>query len=241
MKIRHLVLIVVIIFLFDLAYFYPKLTSYIAYEKYEPEAVNITRVLDGDTFEADDENGKVRLLCINTPEKSRPYYEEAKLFLQELENREAEILRDKTNKDRYERKLRYLFYQDRFINYEILERGLAHLYLCENLRYEKELRGAEEKARKQEKGIWKKSTSKCASCFLLKELNAEEEFFTLKNSCGFDCENLEIKDEANHFFKIDEIRAGEERTFYSKSHVWNDAGDSLFLRDESGLVLYYSY
>lgn len=235
MKIKRLLIfVIVLIILIDLAYFYPRLTGK---GVYEIEIVNITKVVDGDTFEADSE--KIRLLCINAPEKNHAFYDEARAKLIELKGKEVAILRDKTNKDRYERKLRYVFYKNRFINKEILEQGLSHLYMCGNLRYEKDLRKVEEKARKQEKGLWKKSTSKCSECIILKELNPKEEYFILENTCNFAC-TLEAKDEANHFFDI-KIGVGEEKTIKSKGKVWNDAGDSLFLRDESGLLLYYHY
>lgn len=235
---RFLVFLIVIIFLVDLAYFYPRLTGK---GFYEWESVNVTRVLDGDTLEIGGEGERrVRLLCINAPEKNKAFYDEARSKLAELEDKEIGVLRDKTDEDKYNRKLRYVFYNGRFITKEILEEGLANLYMCENLRYEKELRKAEKKARKQEKGIWKKSTSKCRDCIVLKELDPEEEYFILENTCNFDCENLEVKDEANHFFDIS-LKRFEEKKIKSKGRIWNDDGDSLFLRDSGGLLLYYCY
>jgi len=232
---RLLVFLIVIIFLINLAYFYPKLTGK---GVYGVEIVNITKIIDGDTVEAGID--KVRLLCINTPEKGKPFCEEAENKLVELQGREAGVLRDKTDEDRYNRKLRYIFYQGRFINKEILEQGLAHIYLCEGLKYEKELRKAEETARKAGMGIWRKSRGKCRDCIELIELNAEEEYFILKNKCRFPCLNLEVKDEARHFFDIN-MAAKEEKKIESKGKIWNDGGDSLFLRDNSGLLLYFHY
>lgn len=236
MKIKRFLLFLVVVILFlDLSYFYPKLTGKATYEI---EIVNVTKIIDGDTLVIDN-NVKVRLLCTNAPEKNKQYYDEAKNKLAGLENKDAKILRDKIDADKYNRKLRYVFYRDRFINREILEEGLANLYLCDGLRHEKDLKKAQEKAREQEKGLWKKSTGECRDCVELLELNTEEEYFILKNKCDFDCE-LEAKDEANHFFEIN-LEPEEEKTIKSKGDVWNNAGDSLFLRDESGLVLYYHY
>ena len=233
---RLLLFFVIIILLIDLAYFYPRLTGEVV--RYELEPALVTKILDGDTIEINNQT-RVRLLCINAPEKKKPYYEEAKTFLKQIENREIEILRDKEDTDRYNRSLRYVFYENRFINLEILEKGLAHVYLCKNLRYEEVLEEAEQRARQEEKGLWKKSTGKCADCIELLILDPVEEFFTLKNNCNYSC-NLEAKDEANHFFKID-LLGGEEQTIKSKGNIWNNAGDRLFLRDEHGLVLYYSF
>lgn len=233
---RVLLFLTVMILLIDLAYFYPYLTGEVV--RYEIEPALATKILDGDTIEINNQT-RVRLLCINSPEKGKPYYEEAKLFLTKIDNKEIGILRDSEDRDRYNRSLRYIFYDGEMVNKEILEQGLAHVYLCAGLRYEKELQKAEEKARENEIGIWKKSTSECAGCIELLELNAEEEFFILKNNCNLDCK-LEGKDEANHFFKIGML-AGEEKRIESKGNIWNNDGDRLFLRDGEGLVLYYSY
>lgn len=231
---RFLAFLAIIILIINLAYFYPRVTGK---GFYEAEEVKITEVLDGDTFKT--EQGSVRLLCINTPEKNKPYYEEAKAFLSELEGKEVQILRDREDEDRYSRKLRFVFDKERFVNRELIKNGLAHLYLCQGTRYYSDLLEAEEKARQEEKGIWKKSDGKCRDCFELVELNAEKEYFTLRNTCSYECEG-EVKDEANHFFEI-RLEAGEEKTTESRGKVWNDAGDRLFLRDEQGLLLYYYY
>lgn len=234
---RILIFFVIILLLALLSIYYPRLTGEVI--RYEKEPAFVTDVKDGDTLEA---NGTIRLLCINTPEKKKPYYWEAKEFLEKLENKDIEILRDKEDTDRYERKLRYVFYQDELINEEILKKGLGHVYLCDNLLYEKKMRKAEDFARKNQLGIWQSSEDKCADCILLKELNAEDEYFILENICSYDCDDMEVKDEANHFIKIEKINADSQETFKSKGRIWNNDGDRLFLRDKKGeLMLYYSY
>ncbi len=232
---RMLMFFAILFFLISLSYFYSELAGR---DNYKLERINITKIVDGDTLET--EIGKVRLLCINAPEKNHAFYEEAKSFLKELEEKEVEILRDKVNKDRYGRLLRYVFYNGRFVNKELLEEGLAHIYLCDDMVYKEELEEAEKRARENGKGIWKKSYGKCKDCIKLLSLNPKEEYFILKNNCEFECKDLELKDEANHFFTID-LGAGEEKIFFSKGKVWNDNSDSLFLRDEFGLILYYHY
>ncbi len=235
MKIKRiLAFIAVIIIVVNLAYYYPTLTGK---GLYNAETITVTRAIDGDTFET--EAGDVRLLCINTPEKNKPFYAEAKTKLAEFEGEDVQILRDKDDKDQYNRKLRFVFYKNRFIDKELLEEGLASLYMCEGLRYEADLKKAEEKAMGQGKGIWKKSTSKCADCFELVKLEPVLEYFILKNKCSFVCE-AEAKDEGNHFFDI-EIEGGKEKVFESNGKIWNDNGDRLFVRDNSGLLVYYKY
>ena len=235
MKIKRiLAFIAVIILIVNLAYYYPRLTGK---GVYGAEAVNMVRVIDGDTFET--ESSDVRLLCINTPEKNKPFYAEAKNKLAEFEGEEMQILRDKDDIDQYNRKLRFVFYGSRFINKEILEEGLATLYMCEGLKYEADLKKAEEQAREQGRGLWEKSTSKCADCFELVKLAPAEEYFILRNKCNFVCE-AEAKDDGNHFFDI-RVEGGKEKTFESSGKVWNDDGDRLFIRDGQGLLLYYEY
>lgn len=235
---RIFIFLIVLLLIVDLAYFYPRITGKGVYEW---ESVNVTRVLDGDTLEVNAGliSEKIRLICINAPEKKRPLYEEAKVVLSELEGKEIQILRDKEDEDKYDRKLRYVSYKGKLVNKEILEEGLATVYMCEGLKYEKELKEAEERAMEQEKGAWKKSTGKCANCILLKELNAEEEYFIIENICNFSC-SFEAKDEANHFFDIS-LNSFEEKTIKSETNVWNNDEDSLFLRDDKGLLLYYHY
>jgi len=231
-KTRVLLFLAIIILLVDLAYFYPQLTG----QAVKLEIVNLTDVIDGDTIAINNES-RVRLLCINTPERGKRGYDEAREFLEKLEGEDIGILKGKYDEDKYNRKLRYLFYGNKFLNKEILNLGLGNLYMCEG-KYSKELEKAEESARKNELGIWEKSTT-CGGCIKLLELNATEEFFILRNSCSFTCELLG-KDEANHFFNI-QIKKGEDKTINSKGRVWNNDGDSLFLWDDEGLVLYYSY
>jgi micrococcal nuclease len=231
---RFFAFLAIIILITNLAYFYPGITGK---GIYEAEMMYVKEVLDGDTFKTESES--VRLLCINAPEKNKPYYEEARSFISEFQGKEVQALRDREESDRYERKLRFVFLGDRFINKELVENGLAHLYLCEGTRYYSDLLDAEKKAREKEEGMWKKSASKCADCIELLELNAEEEYFTLRNNCNYKCEG-EGKDEANHFFEII-LEAGEEKIIESKGRIWNNDGDRLFIRDSEGLLFYYEY
>jgi len=234
MKIRLLIFIIILLLLVDLAYFYPKLTGKVIYERV---MVNVTRVIDGDTFEAGDL--KVRLLGINTPEKNYIYYEEAKSFLLEIQGREVEL--EKHGKDKYDRELGYVFSGDVLINKKILEKGLGSLYYYGKDDYFSDMKKAEEKARKQERGIWKKSDN--YGCVELVELKWEEqercknqEQIVLNNKCNKI--KAVLKDDATHIYKID-----LEKGIFSKnfSCIWNNDGDSLYLWDEDGLLLFERY
>lgn len=229
-----MIFLAVIIILVDLAYFYPKLTGKAAYEKI---SVNITRVIDGDTIESD--MGKIRLLGINTPEKKMPYYEEAKDFLKQYENKTVEV--EFHGADKYNRILGYVFYNNELINKKILEKGLGNLYVYEKKEHFQELEKAEKYARGNELGIWKKSEN--YGCLEIVKFNYIEENrcnnqeqLVLNNKCG--SLNLTLKDEANHIYKLNIDKGIFTKNF---SCVFNDEGDSLFIREESGLVLHYHY
>lgn len=76
----------------------------------------VTEVIDGDTFKI--HSGEIiRLLCVDTPESSETNYEEAKLFLKSLIlNKEVNLTASITNKDVYNRLLRYVYVDDKFVN-----------------------------------------------------------------------------------------------------------------------------
>ncbi|MBS3075974.1 thermonuclease family protein [Candidatus Pacearchaeota archaeon] len=247
---RLLMFLLIIILLGILAYYYPYLTGNATNNQqqtnYQKEPAFVTKVIDGDTIKAeiDGTEYSIRLLGINTPEKGMPYSKEAVKFLKSLEEKNVELLRDKENTDRYNRKLRYVFYKENLINAEILQKGLATSFMLNELKYETKLKDAENFAIKNKIGIWKESGEVCAFCVELSELNPENEYFIIKNSCDFSC-NLTgwvVKDDANHFFYLAYIGAFEELRYNSKIDIWNNEGDRFFMRDNNGdLVIFWEY
>lgn len=213
----------------------------------EKQEIFVKKVVDGDTIKAD-VNGKeesIRLLGVNTPEKNKPYYKEAKDFLiNEIENKTIVVISDSEDRDRYDRLLRYVFFHDRLINIEIIENGFATTFMLDDLKYGDKFVNGEDFARKNERGLWKKSQDKCSLCIRLVSLNAIEDYFIIRNDCDYYC-NLSgwiVKDDANHFFQLNDLDRGEEKEYRYKTEVWNDDGDRFFMRDEKGLlVIFYSY
>ena len=210
------------------------------------EKANLTRAVDGDTI--DTSLGRVRMLGINTPEKKQYYYQQAKDYLIQFENKTIELEKTVEDKDQYSRLLRYVFYNSRFLNKEILELGLAHFYTYNEDKYTGSLRKAEETARNKELGIWKKSSDKCSSCISLVKLNEIDpgEYVILGNDCNFNC-NLQgwtiNDDSSSHERKLNfSIGSNLNYRIDYKGSIWNDAGDSFYLRDSSGLlVIFYRY
>lgn len=271
MKITRIIvfLLLILTFLF-VSYLYIDITGRAVYE----ENARIERVVDGDTIIVtlnNEKTEKVRLLGINTPEKDMPFYENAKNFLKNLENKSIQLIRLKEDRDRYGRLLRYVFYNGIFINEEILRQGLGNFYSYSKDRYSTRLKRAEKNAREDNIGIWQKSQDSCRNCITLIELDngkgkddcqAGSEKIVFKNICKFNC-NLDgwlIKDEATHIYRFKNflLKSEKELTIYNGNgkdnetslfwqnkgcaSIWNDDGDSLFVWDKTGnLVLYHHY
>ncbi|MEK6848348.1 MAG: thermonuclease family protein [Nanoarchaeota archaeon] len=259
MKIRALLFFISIVLLVT--------AGYLAEERAKHETGIIKRAVDGDTIEMSNGN-KIRLLGVNTPEKNTPFYQEAKNFLKDFENKEVDIYWTIENTDKYSRLLRYVFFEEKLLNEEILAKGLGNAYVYKEDKYTKRLRGAEEKARKRGIGLWERSRDKCGECFSAfidngagkNDCLARGESVELKNNCDFSCfvEKWYVKDNANHVFVFGNISIGagksvviyngigkeNETSFYFNNKgecasVWNDEGDSLFLRDKEGRLAFY--
>ena len=88
----------------------------------------VTYVVDGDTLELNTAD-RVRLICIDTPEKGEYYYPEAKDYLVDLTlNEKVTLIKDISETDKYGRLLRYVYVGDKFVNYELVEK--SKLTLC---------------------------------------------------------------------------------------------------------------
>lgn len=123
--------------------------------------VRVIRVIDGDTFEI--EGGeRVRLIGVDTPESVKPdapvecFGKESSDYLRSLvEGKELRLERDRTNRDRYARLLRYAYLDDIFINERIVREGYA-----ESVAYKPDtteqalLDRAEETAKIERRGRW---------------------------------------------------------------------------------------
>lgn len=247
---RLTIFFIIILILAMLSIYWPKITGNTTNNQqpttYKRESAIVTRIVDGDTIKAmvNNKEETIRLLGINTPEKGKPYSNEAKNFLNGFINESIELLRDKEDLDKYGRKLRYVFYGNRILNVEILEQGLATSFMLDELKYKDKLKTAENLARNNKLGLWKKSVDICGNCIVLQELNPKEEFFIIKNNCDFQCdlENWLVKDDANHFFYMKSMNALDNLRYDSKTDIWNDAGDRFFMRDKTGnLVIFYEY
>lgn len=112
----------------------------------------VTKIIDGDTIIVEGEN--VRLLGMDTDERGYPCYTLAKERLEELVlNKEVRLEKDQTDKDQYQRYLRYIFLDNENINLKLVEEGLAVArFYPEDIKYKDEIINVETQARENKKG-----------------------------------------------------------------------------------------
>jgi micrococcal nuclease len=115
----------------------------------------VTEVIDGDTFKT--ETGEtVRLLGINAPEINDPGGDIAQDFLRALVlNKHVRLEPDVTDKDDYDRLLRYVYVSGQFVNGELIRMGYAETrsYPPDTL-YKRELKALEKNALRNKRGLW---------------------------------------------------------------------------------------
>jgi len=215
------------------------LTEDIIKSRFIQEQVFITRVIDGDSIELSDSR-KVRMLGVNTPEKGKFISDKAIEFMKRLENKTITL--KYKEKDRYGRVLGYLIFEGENYNLGLLRNGLAHAYYYNKDFYYETAIKIESLARKEKRGIWQDSIN--FGCLTLIDLKYKEdekrctnrERLILQNDCG-EIQVL-IKDDAAHE-SIERIPKGVFTKNFSC--VFNDVGDSLFVWDNSGLLVFYRY
>jgi micrococcal nuclease len=119
----------------------------------------VTEVTDGDTLKLSD--GKTfRLYGVNAPEVKEPYFEEAKVFAENLIlGKEISYAQEANYKvDKFGRELGYVFIDGVNLNIELVRNGLARVVLYEKrakIKYQDELLSAEKEAKDKKVGIWK--------------------------------------------------------------------------------------
>lgn len=240
--------------------------AYVYYGQHGPERgieATVARVIDGDTIELANHD-VVRLVGMDTPEHDQPYFNEATDALKSaVEGKVIRMEIDRTNKDRYGRYLRYVYVDGKFVNMEMVQNGFAFAYVvAPDNRYEQQFLEAENTARTQGLGIWAKS--EYADCVSLKTLhynaagddtaNLDDEYFVITNSCGTDlqADGWSVRNEYNSFWIPNftfpdgsdaRIVSGNGSSgapgIYMSSDrpIWNNNGDSLYLRDGSSRVI----
>lgn len=121
---------------------------------------NVKYVIDGDTIILT--NGeKVRYVGMDTPERGQCWYRQAKEFNRKLiSGKKVRLELDKSNRDRYQRLLRYVYVTDKngaekFVNLELVKAGLARAKEYKpDIKYHLQLQEAENYAKLNKLGLW---------------------------------------------------------------------------------------
>lgn len=131
--------------------------------------VKVTRVVDGDTIdvEIDGKTERVRYIGIDTPETVDPRkpvqcfgVEASKKNKELVDGKMVRLEKDVTDKDKYNRLLRYVWLNDTLINQELVAQGFAQSYSYPpDIKYQDNFVAAEKKAREDKLGLW----TACAS------------------------------------------------------------------------------
>lgn len=127
----------------------------------------VTRVADGDTFDAKSSTGKVdtiRMIGIDTPETHDPR-KAVQCFGQAASDKTRELVEGKTvrlqadptnsDRDKYQRLLRFVYLPDgTFINQYLVQQGYAFAYTVFPNQHLEEFRAWEKEARENNRGLW---------------------------------------------------------------------------------------
>lgn len=232
--------------------------------------IRIERVIDGDTIITAD-GTTVRLLDINTPEDGQPYHDEARQRLRErVGGRTVRLEQGDRNTDRHGRLLRYVHVNGTLVNAALIRDGLATTYYVDGPgKYRERLERAQQAAREQGRGLW--TPSPAADCITVDAFNADppgndndrlnQEYVTFRNTCDSTLQLTDwtINDAGTSRYKVPSLalQPGSTVTLHTgqgtddatdvywdrtSRAVWNNGGDTLFLRDTAGgLAAYQSY
>lgn len=131
----------------------------------------VVKVADGDTITVlmNNKRETIRLIGINTPETVDPrkkvecFGQEASLHAKQLlTNASVRLESDPTQseRDRYNRLLRYVYLEDgRFFNQLMIREGYAYEYTYGSVyKYQEEFKTAEQQARDAKVGLWNEAT-----------------------------------------------------------------------------------
>ena len=132
----------------------------------QPGLYRVSEFIDGDTIAVNmnSKNEKVRFIGVDTPETHDPrkpvecFGQAAAAFTKQLiGNNSVRLEADptNTNRDRYNRLLRYVYLPDgTLVNAEIIKQGYGFAYVGFPFQRLDEFRGYEASARQANKGLW---------------------------------------------------------------------------------------
>ncbi len=121
----------------------------------EDDSAFVTHIVDGDTFDIAT-GERVRMIGIDTPERGKYFYKESSDYLAELiDGKEVILVKDVSEVDRYGRILRHVYYDDGWINKQMIEDGFAKFVTFPpDVMHVDVFSEAQESAREQKRGLW---------------------------------------------------------------------------------------
>jgi len=242
MKREILVLIILILMVVTLNYSFIDSALSDSFKNYETGVVE--RVIDGDTVVI---NGtSIRLLGLNSPEKGEKFYTESRNFLEEkVLEKEVRLVFGKDKFDLYGRKLAYLFIGSYNVNLESVKEGHSNFYFPSGKdSFYDEFVLAWEECLSKNMNLCEKSAE---TCLKLETWDIKGQKVVLKNICSknLDISGWSIKDEGRKKYILkNKILSPEEKLIlttqdWNKTYVWTATGDSIFIRDSEGKLVYW--
>ena len=228
--------------------------------------ITVVEILDGDTFDLGNEE-RVRIIGINTPEKGRPFSDEATEALSEMiMGKEVTLVNDSKNDDADSsgRLLRHVYVDGISVNYEMIRTGMAFWYpYSSGTDMDESYQEAQESAANDHVGLWTESQYNITIDYIEydpegNEVDGEYLIITNHDNYNINMEGWYLQDEAartayefNYTLDVDtSIRvytgSGEDNEtalFWGwYQGIWNNGGDMAILQDEDGLMVdYYRY
>ena len=157
-------------------------------EEVTEEYATVTNIVDGDTLDIDS-GERIRLVCVDTPERGEPYFKEAKDRLSELVlDKEVRLEKDTTERGKYGRLLRYIWIDDELTSEILVEEGFARVYRYPpDLKHCDRIEAAEDRAKEKGLGIWSLygDNTVCSSNFYnCGDFDTHDEAQAVHDECG---------------------------------------------------------
>jgi len=227
------------------------------------QTARVAFVVDGDTIELTD-GRRVRYIGVNTPETGRPYAIEAKAFNESLvAGTEVWLETDVQESDQYGRLLAYVWAGDTFVNLELVRQGYANAYTVPpNVRYAEAFVRAEQAAREAGRGMWAPAGVPVRITALHYDgpgcdriaPNGEWVELTNEGDAPVDLSGYTLKDEGLHLYTFGAVvlapgatvrvysgrgtdTATELHWGLAGEEVWDNDGDTAYLRDPAGMFV----
>ena len=225
----------------------------------QKDTFTVVRVIDGDTCVL--ENGeRVRYLGINAPEEGDPYFEEATEANHNLvAGEEVRLEPQDPSRDTRDRLLAYVFVSNVFVNEELVRQGYAHVQRPLRAEYRDRLLEAQKAAWLEALGIWARAAGHNVTIAQIHpdaegkdRENLCDEYIVIENreDAPLDLTGWTVSDEANHRYLFPNFtlkaeaavtlrtclgKNTESEVFWgSRSPIWNNDGDTIFVRDTEG-------